>query len=279
VPPTEIFPPGSVSILYTGAYHACAQLNSSGGTPPVVCWGRNLFGEVGVADASIVAPPVTLPISDFDRMTLGAFETCVVRTQTPFGECIGENEYGELGRGVPNGSDASGIDTLSHPTPAAVQIGNLGDYGNFPHATGYHEGVTFTNGTVAMWGDNSLGQLGPQVDASVTSTPTLMTTINDVQTLALLQYSSCALRTDGTILCWGSTASGQNGNTATLGPVQAVPTPITGVTTATGITSGLTHACALLADGTVACWGDNTSFQLGRSTTAGYSATPGLVLF
>jgi len=287
VPPTPVFPPGSVSIVYAGAYHACAMLNSDAGAGPgpIVCWGRNTWGEVGVVDAAVVAPPVPAPFTSFERMTLGAFMTCAVRSAAPFGECIGYNLYGQLGRGIPAdaGPDGSGAtDNLPHPTPAGVAIGNLGSYDNFPHATGYHYGTTFTDGTIALWGDNNWGQLGPQVDAGFSPTPTLVTAISDVTALGLLQYSTCVLRSDGTVWCWGYPAFGQSGNATTdagLTP-QPVPTQVTGITTATGISTGLNHACALLANGTIACWGDNVDGQLGRSTGgATFSPTPGLVQF
>jgi alpha-tubulin suppressor-like RCC1 family protein len=50
-------------------------------------------------------------------------------------------------------------------------------------------------------------------------------------------------------------------------------TPYIPGATATAITAGWSHTCALLDDGTAKCWGDNDSGELGNGTTTG-SATP-----
>ena len=41
------------------------------------------------------------------------------------------------------------------------------------------------------------------------------------------------------------------------------PVPVTGITTAVAVAAGYRHSCALLQDGRVQCWGDNTFGELG----------------
>jgi alpha-tubulin suppressor-like RCC1 family protein len=69
--------------------------------------------------------------------------------------------------------------------------------------------------------------------------------------------------------CWGSNSSGQLGLPTAI--VSAGATLINfsslGNVTPTKITAGLDHACALLSDKTVACWGRNQFGQLGRGIT------------
>jgi len=81
----------------------------------------------------------------------------------------------------------------------------------------------------------------------------------------------CAVVSDGGAACWGRNAAGQLGNGSTANSPTAVP--VDGIDgsepgrTAVAIAAGQTHSCAVLADGAVACWGDNSSGQLGNGTT------------
>src|SRR5207245_1196716 len=54
--------------------------------------------------------------------------------------------------------------------------------------------------------------------------------------------NTCALRTNGTVACWGDSNSGQ-------------ATPPAG--SFTQVSAGGSHTCARQTDATVACWGDN----------------------
>jgi len=60
-------------------------------------------------------------------------------------------------------------------------------------------------------------------------------------------YHTCALKTDGTLACWGDNSNGQ-------------ATPPSG--TFTQVSAGFAHNCVLRTDSTLACWGDNSFGQL-----------------
>ncbi|OGP17950.1 MAG: hypothetical protein A2V21_306990 [Deltaproteobacteria bacterium GWC2_55_46] len=83
-------------------------------------------------------------------------------------------------------------------------------------------------------------------------------------------FHTCA-RVDGTVECWGENSSGQLGDGSEIGSLN--PVAVSGILTASRISAGGSHTCALLADGTVKCWGENSNGQLGDGTTA-RSATP-----
>jgi alpha-tubulin suppressor-like RCC1 family protein len=83
---------------------------------------------------------------------------------------------------------------------------------------------------------------------------------------------------DGTAWCWGADDAGQLGTAATLStcyngeighnyPCSTTPVPVTGAPAFAVISAGGTHTCALTADGTAYCWGNNIWGQLGDSST------------
>lgn len=82
--------------------------------------------------------------------------------------------------------------------------------------------------------------------------------------LAMDHRTTCAVRADGTVWCWGINLSGEVGN-GTTGFAYS-PTQTLGIGNAVKVENGGYHACALLDDGTVWCWGDNGSGQLGDGT-------------
>ncbi len=71
-----------------------------------------------------------------------------------------------------------------------------------------------------------------------------------------------ALTEEGTVLSWGDGALGRPA------PVdEGQPEPVEGLAEAVDIAAGSEHGLALLADGHVEAWGENTSGQLGDGTT------------
>lgn len=98
---------------------------------------------------------------------------------------------------------------------------------------------------------------------------------------------TCALLDDRTVKCWGRNASGQlgYGHTRTLGgSPETTPDNLPAVDippTATAISAGGAHTCALLGDGSVRCWGQGRSGQLGYANTSNIgdrsTPTPGTV--
>lgn len=77
---------------------------------------------------------------------------------------------------------------------------------------------------------------------------------------------SCALRSSGSIVCWGANTHGQLG-TGNKTP-SSTPVSVSGITDAAAVVSGNDHSCALRVAGEVLCWGENTGGQLGNGNPA-----------
>lgn len=83
---------------------------------------------------------------------------------------------------------------------------------------------------------------------------------------------TCALTPAGSIKCWGSNGTGQLGAGKTFNQLPNSPSAVAVVTAPNGTTpltsvlrlaAGDAHACAVMADGTLRCWGQNTYGELG----------------
>jgi len=297
---------GAVAVA-AGAYHTCALL--SGGT--VACWGDNRSGELGngtttnsptpVAVAGLsgvsavaVGGPFTwtilsgggvdvwgyngycqfgngtvtqiqaqpLSISGLTGITAivaGGNHSCAIVSGTV--ECWGYNGYGEIGNGTTS-------DSACVATPATVSLD-----GPVAVAAGYqHSCALLSNGTVQCWGRNLEDQLGNGTTSTDSPTPTTVSGLGGATAIALGFDHSCALLSNGSVQCWGANNYGQLGNgTGVSG--SSVPVAVSSLSGAVAVAAGSSHTCALLSDGSIACWGMNTDGELGNGTTTD-SATP-----
>lgn len=95
-------------------------------------------------------------------------------------------------------------------------------------------------------------------------------------TVAAGAYHTCALRSNGTVACWGRNSDGQLGDGSTQGsntPVEVVGIP-TPVATPVAIAAGAFHSCALFSDGTMQCWGHNADGELGIGSNVNPISAP-----
>jgi alpha-tubulin suppressor-like RCC1 family protein len=96
--------------------------------------------------------------------------------------------------------------------------------------------------------------------------------LTDIVDLSCRVGTTCALRRDGTVLCWGLGSGGQLGNGATRS--SAVPVAVKGLSDVIAVAAGHTHCMALKKDGTVWVWGLNDRGQLGNGSKVEQSAEP-----
>ena len=81
---------------------------------------------------------------------------------------------------------------------------------------------------------------------------------------------SCGIRTDDRLYCWGSNASGQLGVDRARGQCfrtpascEASPRAVVLASRVAQVSTGDRHTCAVTADGSLFCWGENVVFQAG----------------
>jgi alpha-tubulin suppressor-like RCC1 family protein len=191
----------------------------------------------------------------------GTFHQCALMQDTTV-RCWGENDYGQLG----GGTISSPPDT---PTPTPVTVVGLTGAGAVSGGA-FHSCARFPNGTLQCWGRNSEGQLGdPATTGYASPRPVPVTDITTATVVAAGGYHTCALLQNGTVRCWGQNDYGQLGD-GTLTPTfvpNRTPVQVYGITTAVALSAGGFHTCALLADGTIRCWGQDNYGQLGDGTT------------
>jgi alpha-tubulin suppressor-like RCC1 family protein len=143
--------------------------------------------------------------------------------------------------------------------------------------TGVSSGATHTcallsGGKVECWGMNNYGQLGNGTTTD-SPTPVLVSGITSATQVSAGTSHSCALLSDHTVKCWGDDRYGELGNgTSGIGVFSSTPVTVLGVggagtlSNVTQVSVGDAHACALLSDSTLACWGYDGSGELGDGT-------------
>ena len=126
-------------------------------------------------------------------------------------------------------------------------------------------------GSFACWGERYYGQLGSggTIDDTADVPPYGAETSLSAPVVELAAGAShtCALLADGAVTCFGLNSKGQVGPGATT-TAQEVrqPAPVTGFAgrvVALGAGPTAQHTCAILADGSVQCWGSDSDGQLG----------------
>jgi alpha-tubulin suppressor-like RCC1 family protein len=148
------------------------------------------------------------------------------------------------------------VDTAP-PEPPCVQGvttgGNAGISG--------HTCVPREDGKVLCFGRNAAGQLG---DGTTTDRglPEPVMAPAGIVALAASSQHTCGRTNDGTLFCWGRNLEGQVGVGATS-ELEATPQMVTLGAAVGPIAAGEGFTCVVIAGGTVKCWGEGSSGQLG----------------
>jgi alpha-tubulin suppressor-like RCC1 family protein len=267
-----------------GGRHACAIFDGG----EVHCWGHNNKGQLGIG--SITGPNEAvgdragetgdaLPVVDIGgraiALAAGCAHTCAL---LPDGQvkCWGNNDFGQLGLGDdnPRGTSAGqmGSELPAVPLNAATIAITAGC--NFSCSL-------LVTGDVVCWGDNGFGQLGQGNtnhmgdDADEVNGLSPIALDGDAKAIRAGYRFVCAQLETDQIKCWGRNGDGQLGlndiehrgdEPNEMGDALPVVNLGTG-REAKDFAAGYTHACALLDNNTVKCWGGESDGGTGYGDT------------
>ncbi len=236
------------TIVAAGGAHTCVVLQDDNS---VWCWGDNSSRQLGVEQPG----PGPHRVGAFDGagapITEGEAGEAFTCGRAAIGTaCWGANQRGQLGNG----------DFGLPQPPSLVPFKN----GFVEVAVGEAHACGRTiAGTTHCWGDNSGLQVGQQDEQIPYPTPVLLQPAPRAASLSLGLQHSCMVTTEERVECWGNNfIAGQLGKSQ-LVKQSRIPLRIQLPAPAVAVTAGLTHNCALTADGKAYCWGGNEFGQLG----------------
>lgn len=260
-PPTRISLAIQAVAVNVGNGHACAIANDRS----LHCWGANGLGTLGNGTTTDVTTGAA-------RVDLSG----VVQVDTNTNNTAALTSDGRVflwGATIDGPSQRQ----LFGPTPPTEtpfissphQIAELGQVSHLGLGM-RHACAALGSGQVLCWGRNDFSQLGQPPtsgnDARANAVLVNLDGDDDAISVASGDSFSCALRSGGQVVCWGSIFSGD------LDPAEAVnapPTPVPRLSGAIQLSVGSSSACALRSDGTVACWGGNAFGELGTGSFVG----------
>jgi alpha-tubulin suppressor-like RCC1 family protein len=233
----------------TGAHRTCAIRTDH----TVWCWGTTVTSSRGNMTDLPRPRQNTFPGRyAWTSVTVGGDQICAIRTNATLW-CWGENNTGELGTG--GSGDA--------PLPRQVRTPARLGWASVTAGSDYTCAVR-TDSTLWCWGFGFFGQLGLGNNLGV-KTPHQVTSPAPAGWASVTAGTAhtCAVRTDGTLWCWGQNIHGEVGigNTTIQYLPQQVSAPAPDGWAAVAAGGGQT--CAVRTGGTLWCWGDNSYGELG----------------
>ena len=201
-------------------------------------------------------------------LALGGNHTCVIDTKEQLW-CWGYNNYGQLGINSQTSSSTLKLVSSFNRPQQVVAAGT------------YQTCAIDIDRQLSCWGycaNGQIGNVGSCTGSSCTttnpncrSTPVNLTAVPNAVAVATGSSHTCAVNNSNQLFCWGSNNYRQLGN-ATLVTYSDYPNPqrVTALSNVVAVAAGYYHTCAVTnssGSGYVDCWGNNTSGQIGNSTT------------
>jgi len=227
-----------------------------------------ITGGIGGSRAGTIAAKSEEPNNSL--IASGTYHTCTIRDDATVW-CWGWNFNYQLARSITSPAYSS--------TPIQVPLGRVSGAQSVAAGDG-HTCALLANSQVKCWGAGDYGQLGDGASLDAMNPVSVMESrgfdgapFEDVEAIAAGRFHTCALKTGGTVWCWGDNRSSQIGLPESVG--QNTPRMVSQLDSVVAISAGWDTTCALLSDTSVKCWGSNHDGVLGigknRVTS---SATP-----
>lgn len=228
-------------------------------------WGYNTQGSLGTNDTSHRSSPVqTVALgTNWSAVAAGREHFLAIKSDGTLW-CWGPNNKGQLGDNT-NSGRSSPVQTASSTTLWKLSAGGEA-----------HSAAIKTDGTLWMWGLNNSGQLGTNSTttfASGISSPVQTVTFatNWMQVACGYDHTA-AVKTDGSLWCWGGNAFGQLGDNTIVKKSSPVQT-ISGGSNWKFVACGNYITAAVKTDGTLWLWGRNDIYgSLGDNTSTNRSS-------
>ncbi|MEQ1876898.1 MAG: hypothetical protein ABL958_09650 [Bdellovibrionia bacterium] len=268
--------------IYSSEYTTCARTTSKG----LKCWGYGYNGSLAHGTTTTIGNgpnqmgdlnkgPMLGQVQGVLEMDGGYLFFCAIFEDKRV-KCWGDNSNGQLGYG-----DTLNRGNTSTTIGDSLPYVDLGSVSKPMKISGgrYHTCALFENGKVKCWGSNSRGELGLGDNVPRGNKPGQMGDAlpfvnlgtDMVTDITAGEYMSCALFKNGKVKCWGDGQGGRLGygdtttrgtkptdmgdNLAWLSLGDSVPIM--------KLQANVSTTCARFLNGTIKCWGNNGTGQLG----------------
>jgi alpha-tubulin suppressor-like RCC1 family protein len=235
------------------------------------CWGINNLGQVG--DGTTTTRPTPAAVTGLENVIAIGSTCALVASGDVF--CWGANGWGQIGDGTNTNEP---VPTQVSGLAEVVAIDDGLEYLGMDGGEGSHCAIR-SDASVWCWGANDFGQLGNGTTAE-SLVPAEVTGLTGAVAISSGFASRCALKSDGTIWCWGTNTAGLAGPGSTT--ASFVPVQVTGIYGAVALSMGFVSAnppqdaaCAVLAWGTVECWGTTGGASVGSLSNVAEVALTG----
>ncbi|MED5291146.1 MAG: hypothetical protein VX778_02850, partial [Candidatus Thermoplasmatota archaeon] len=255
----------------------------------MVCWGADDQGQLGngglsTSDQSSPSIAVDLGVGRTAvTVTAGRDHVCALLDDGSV-KCWGDDLEGQLGAGLNGNTNYNGFGYDSDvPTPVLLPTGRtaIAVEANYRHTC-----ALLDDGSLTCWGSDWRGELGNGGSNTALDYPSTnpidLGTGRTAVAVSLGRAHTCAILDNGDAKCWGWDSSGQlgDGGVSTYDGWRHTTSPSsTSIDLGTGrtavaISAGAYHTCAILDNGTMLCWGEDSSGQLGNGATTGNQGSP-----